>query len=497
MAVVTSTHQETSSLLESKYKSYFDPATPLVARPFEPSTPERNSHAELEETLLFTEDGKALVTLLFPSLYTEAEPAAKELVRRVLLGLENHEPEMAEDGEGGTYFLRDVNGENIAVFKPVDEEPFSVGNPKQALREPMKKESSSLDVKQGVQPGEGAYREVAAFLMDHQGFAKVPMTVFVEFNYPLFNWKEKQGSLQIFVPHHYESWDIGPNKYKVSDVHRIGVLDLRIFNVDRHGGNILVKRLDIIDKGCYDLIPIDHGFSLPDSVNGTDLWFEWLTWPQAKVPFEPETLRYIASLNITQDASMLRELGIREECIRTMMISTALLKRGAAKGLNLFQIANLLCRAKSFKSKGSTSQPSPVEVVATRLPSTKSRYFLSWLEMELDKLIESTYSTTVKKDTKSKQRAQEAQRRQSSTPRGLGATSRLGSSMSSSNLASTLLPPPSPGPGLTLRPSRSHVRSNSSILELDVDVDVPGLGFGSSFGPLKRNYSHEALATLG
>jgi len=177
-----------------------------------------------------------------------------------------------------------------------------------------------------------------------------------------------------------------------------------------------------------------------------------------------------------------------------MMISTAFLKRGAAKGLNLFQIANLLCRAKSFKSKGaSTSKPSPVEVVATRLPSTKSRYFLSWLEMELDKLIESTYSTTVKKDTKSKQRAQEAQRRQYSVPR-FGAQSRLGSSMSSSNLAPTL-PPPSPGPGLTLRPPRSHARSNSSILELD--ADLPGLGFGSSFGPLKRNYSHEALATLG
>jgi len=193
----------------------------------------------------------------------------------------------------------------------VDEEPFSVGNPKQALREPMKKESGSLDVKQGVQPGEGAYREVAAYLMD-QGFAKVPMTVFVEFNYPLFNWKEKQGSLQVFVPHHYESWDIGSGKYKVSDVHKIGVLDLRLFNVDRHGGNILVKRLDIVDKGCFELIPIDHGFSLPDSVNGTDLWFEWLTWPQSKAPFEPETLRYIASLNIAQDAHMLRELGIRE-----------------------------------------------------------------------------------------------------------------------------------------------------------------------------------------
>jgi hypothetical protein len=270
--------------------------------------------------------------------------------------------------------LCDVDGKKIAVFKPADEEPFSVGNPKRADKPASEVEARGSDIKKGILPGEGSYREVAAYLMD-KDFAHVPLTVFVEFNYPLFNWKEKQGSLQKFVTHHYESWDIGPTKYRVSDVHRIGILDLRMFNVDRHGGNILVKRLDIVDKGSFELFPIDHGLSLPDSVNGTDLWFEWLTWPQSKVPFDQEELQYISNLNVANDAVLLRELGIREECVRTMMISTTLLKLGAAKGMSLFQIAHLLCRSKSYKKNVSTV-PSPVEIMTENLPSTKIKVFL-------------------------------------------------------------------------------------------------------------------------
>lgn len=48
----------------------------------------------------------------------------------------------------------------------------------------------------------------------------------------------------------------------------------------------------------YSLIPIDHGYTLPSTISGlTDLWFEWLKWPQAKVPFGVEEQRYIDRLN--------------------------------------------------------------------------------------------------------------------------------------------------------------------------------------------------------
>ncbi len=44
-------------------------------------------------------------------------------------------------------------------------------------------------------------------------------------------------------------------------------------------GNILVKRGA---SGAHELVPIDHGYVLPDSFQ--DISFEWLYWPQARAP---------------------------------------------------------------------------------------------------------------------------------------------------------------------------------------------------------------------
>jgi len=101
------------SLFEHQLKSYF--ASSETMRSLESS--------------LQGSDERPSVTLLFPDYYPNEGQA---LVDAVLEGLDDHEPEMVEDGEGGTYFLRDAKGNTIAVFKPADEEPFSVGNPKRA-----------------------------------------------------------------------------------------------------------------------------------------------------------------------------------------------------------------------------------------------------------------------------------------------------------------------------------------------------------------------------
>ena len=47
-----------------------------------------------------------------------------------------------------------------------------------------------------------------------------------------------------------------------------------------HAGNILVKRGA---SGNHELVPIDHGYVLPDTFQ--DISFEWLYWPQARAPF--------------------------------------------------------------------------------------------------------------------------------------------------------------------------------------------------------------------
>jgi hypothetical protein len=191
--------------------------------------------------------------------------------------------------------------------------------------------------------------------------------------------------LQLYVEHEYGSWDLGASQYEHRDVHLIGVLDLRLFNVDRHGGNILVQRKSGSGgRSKYRLVPIDHGFALPDSVNAVDLWFEWLSWPQAKIPFDEDVRNYIAALNVDHDARILRALGVRDECIRTFMLSTVLLKKAAMRGMTLHEIGALICRSRD------AVRPTMLETIAQSqlLKDTRARYFLHNLETTVDEALD-------------------------------------------------------------------------------------------------------------
>lgn len=225
-------------------------------------------------------------------------------------------------------------------------------------------------------------REVAAYLLDRDGFANVPTSVLVRARHPIFCYNSvigsvrastadfamteatamlagagfggngalpmKLGSLQEFVPHECDTTEMGPSKFCAKDVHHIGILvcapafscfqskfwnhrkadglplpgeafarfpepglsltpscphstppclvpllaqDIRLFNTDRHAGNMLVRSLR--DTGStvnllarlgepqYALVPIDHGFCLPETLEAP--YFEWLHWPQVCV----------------------------------------------------------------------------------------------------------------------------------------------------------------------------------------------------------------------
>jgi hypothetical protein len=109
----------------------------------------------------------------------------------------------------------------------------------------------------------------------------------------------------------------------VRDVQRIGIFDIRLFNTDRHAGNMLVRKprvsasassanllggggLARLDERQLELVPIDHGFCLPEALEPP--YFEWLYWPQAMIPFGEEELEYIARL----DGAALLELAAWE-----------------------------------------------------------------------------------------------------------------------------------------------------------------------------------------
>ncbi|CAL9150377.1 unnamed protein product [Musa hybrid cultivar] len=302
----------------------------------------------------------------------------RQLVKDVVKAIKNGvAPLPVHSGLGGAYYFRNTKGESVAIVKPTDEEPFAPNNPKgftgKALGQP--------GLKRSVRVGETGFREVAAYLLDYDHFANVPPTVLVKITHSVFHVNEgvnsntsgkavdrkrsavsKIASFQQFIPHDYDASDHGTSSFPVAAIHRIGILDIRIFNTDRHAGNLLVRKLEGA-TGRFgaqtELIPIDHGLCLPESLD--DPYFEWIHWPQASIPFCEDELKYIANLDPVKDSEMLRmELPmIREACLRVLILSTIFLKEAAAFGLCLAEIGEMMSR----EFRGLEEAPSELEVV--------------------------------------------------------------------------------------------------------------------------------------
>lgn len=282
---------------------------------------------------------------------------------------------------GGTYFFPNELGKKCAIFKPCDEEPLAPANPKGFIGRNL----GDPGWKSTVRVGEAAMREVAAYLLDHDHFAQVPHTVLVQAQHSMFNYSYapvngtsggagsnalrcdsmssmvseqssvqplaaaggstdsfnssvrplKLGSLQEFVYHIADTNEMGSGRFSARDVHAIGILDIRLFNTDRHAGNILVREpvssreasfsssrsgmfrttsnLDtaaaaaVLPGAGYELIPIDHGFCLPEALEAP--YFEWLHWPQACLPFDEVELAYIARLDPVADIALLQQVS--------------------------------------------------------------------------------------------------------------------------------------------------------------------------------------------
>jgi len=226
--------------------------------------------------------------------------------------------ELSPHGVGGTYFVK-KDGNSISILKPVDEEPGAPLSPKKTSTKPL------------LPWGGGAIREVAAYLLD-KGAAGVPETYMIEYFQGTIL---KKGSLQRFVPNDGDCVDISSSKFNIDDVHRIGILDLRILNMDRNDENMLIQKRNQEMR----LIPIDHSYSFPDQISP---FFEWQFWKQAKEPFSQNTLDIIESIDVISDARLLLELGLSYDSLRLSVASTILLQQSSKKGLSLFAIASLV-----------------------------------------------------------------------------------------------------------------------------------------------------------
>ncbi|CAL4976895.1 unnamed protein product [Urochloa decumbens] len=233
----------------------------------------------------------------------------------------------AQGGLGGALLLTGSRaGEHVAVIKPLGDDTAAAGYESKAV-----------------------LREVAAFLLDHGGFASVEPTALIKISRPVaapMTTTTTVASIQRFVAHEYDAGELGPSRFSVASVHRVGILDVRLLNIDRHAGNILVKNPPSSSRmqQPLDLVPIDHGLCLPEQLD--DPYFEWLHWPQSSLPFSDDELAYVASLDPFRDAETLRaELpALEEPAIRILMLCTIFLKRAAAAGLCLADIGDMMTR---------------------------------------------------------------------------------------------------------------------------------------------------------
>uniref|UniRef100_A0A7S2W994 PI3K/PI4K catalytic domain-containing protein n=2 Tax=Mucochytrium quahogii TaxID=96639 RepID=A0A7S2W994_9STRA len=228
-----------------------------------------------------------------------------------------------QNGTGGVYGLCDFNGETRAIFKPADEENSTTN-------------------------GDGYLKEYAAFVLDN-GLAGVPET---DIAVVKAGKRRQIGSVQRFVENSEDAENFGSGVFTVDDVHRIGVLDIRILNCDRHSGNMMRG----IKSG--KLVPIDHGTSFPNACNLNELSkvsLEWLMYPQAKKPFSAELLQEIQDINIEDNLDTLAAIGLDEGVQISVWMSTTLLKIGAKHGKTLYEIGSLIQR------KGDRSEMSDLE----------------------------------------------------------------------------------------------------------------------------------------
>lgn len=88
-------------------------------------------------------------------LHPVATPNASKislLVEQVSKVLEANNPVLSKLGTGGAYFLSE-NNMNVAVFKPVDEEPQARNNPRGMV---PTLQVTMEGLKKGTRPGEGA-----------------------------------------------------------------------------------------------------------------------------------------------------------------------------------------------------------------------------------------------------------------------------------------------------------------------------------------------------
>lgn len=211
------------------------------------------------------------------------DPEFNEIIRQVEVAFEAEiYPERIVQGSSGSYFVKDLNGKKIGIFKPKDEEPYGRLNPKWT-KWMHKLCCPCCFGRSCLVPNQGYLSEAGASLVDEKlDLNIVPKTKVIKLCAPTFNYSAidraksatkqnvnsrfpsvgrrfnriglppKTGSFQLFVEG-YEDASIMlqyiennpfPEKQKLKfqlQFERLVVLDYIIRNTDRNHDNWLIK----------------------------------------------------------------------------------------------------------------------------------------------------------------------------------------------------------------------------------------------------------------
>jgi len=363
----------------------------------------------------YGKDGLKSSSLIpFNEAITEDEKI-REIIEETRTGLSAGQPPGKTDefdGSGGVYFMKSPSSKfgPVAVFKPLDEEPGMPNNPKGRANETLRDFFS---------PGQGCFREVAAYIFDVDHFCNVPPTALVYCENPVFHVQNnkarrtpKVGSLQAHVDSYSDFEGMSPNLFSDFEIQKIALLDLRILNCDRNSANILVRQKqkrgrdhrsysnltdssdddyqtmawspnseymtleDVYIENCtasavdWELIPIDHGYSMPSRLKVSDMDWVWFNLPAVKRPICPEICGYVRSLDIDKIITDVLECTqLSEECIYLLRCAHHFVVSGIENGLTLYEIASLMARVLDDEV------PSKFEMAFDLVEENALRYF--------------------------------------------------------------------------------------------------------------------------
>lgn len=237
-----------------------------------------------------------------------------------------------DEGQTGQVYAIESGGQKIAVFKPVAGEKFH---------------------RKGLDAGKGYLREEGVYLVDRLCGSQAGVPVSSRASFGIEGEAKVDGCVQEFVPDVVgSSEDFGMPRdlteacqmVTLRDAEALALLDMRVFNMDRHPGNLLFKRHD----KPHGLGPIDHGCCLPPWWTLSEAVFDaWHDWPQLKCQpssFAKDVARE-SFMRLEEVCKRLRALGLDTPCILTLQLCTLFVFVGVAElGLPIRKLSDLMLR---------------------------------------------------------------------------------------------------------------------------------------------------------